>query len=96
MIRSSSLPPCAPRKILIPLEHSAQDHQRMNAYELAKVGASLVLEDSNLGENMFFEKIEKIMMDENLRMNMGQRINAFYHPNAASNIAEGVINLARE
>jgi UDP-N-acetylglucosamine--N-acetylmuramyl-(pentapeptide) pyrophosphoryl-undecaprenol N-acetylglucosamine transferase len=82
--------------ILIPLEHSAQDHQRMNAYELAKVGASLVLEESNLGENMFFEKIEKIMMDENLRMNMGQRINAFYHPNAAANIAEGIIELARE
>lgn len=79
--------------ILIPLEHSAQDHQRMNAYELAKVGGALVLEESNLGENIFFEKIEKIMKDENLKKNMAERISAFYHPNAADKIAEGVISL---
>lgn len=79
--------------ILIPLEHSAQDHQRMNAYELAKVGGALVLEESNLGENIFFEKIEKIMRDEDLKKNMAERISAFYHPQAADHIAEGVIEL---
>lgn len=82
--------------ILIPLEHSAQDHQRMNAYELAKVGGALVLEESNLGENIFFEKIEKIMKDENLKKNMAEKINAFYHPEAADNIAEGVIELGKK
>ena len=82
--------------ILIPLENSAQDHQRMNAYALAEVGGALVLEESNLGENMFFEEIEKILFNEELKKNMGERISAFYHPKAAENIADGVIELGRE
>lgn len=81
--------------VLVPLEHSAQDHQRMNAYEIAKVGGTLVLEESNLGENMFWEKIQKILFDEELKKNMGAKINAFYHPQAADNIAEGIIELGR-
>lgn len=82
--------------ILIPLEHSAQDHQRMNAYEIAKAGGTLVLEESNLGENIFFEKIEKILTNEELRSNMSKSVSAFYHPKAAQYIAEGLIELGSE
>ncbi|MFA5777415.1 MAG: undecaprenyldiphospho-muramoylpentapeptide beta-N-acetylglucosaminyltransferase [Parcubacteria group bacterium] len=82
--------------ILIPLEHSAQDHQRMNAYEIAKAGGTLVLEESNLGENIFFEKIEKILFDEELKKNMSHNISAFYHPNAAEYLADGLIELGRK
>lgn len=82
--------------ILIPLEHSAQDHQRMNAYEIAKAGGTLVLEESNLGENIFFEKIEKILFNEELKQNMSKNVSAFYHPQAAEYIAEGLIELGRE
>lgn len=82
--------------ILIPLDNSAQDHQRMNAYALAEVGGALVLEESNLGENIFFEKIEKILFDETLKKNMSERISAFYHPNAAEYIANGLIEMGRE
>jgi len=81
--------------ILIPLEHSAQDHQRMNAYEIAKAGGTLVLEESNLGENIFLEKIEKILFSEELKQNMSQNISAFYHPQAAEYIAEGLIELSK-
>jgi len=81
---------------LIPLEHSAQDHQRMNAYEIAKAGGTLVLEESNLGENIFFEKIEKILTNEELKDNMSRNVNAFYHPKAAQYIAEGLIELGSE
>jgi UDP-N-acetylglucosamine--N-acetylmuramyl-(pentapeptide) pyrophosphoryl-undecaprenol N-acetylglucosamine transferase len=82
--------------ILIPLEGSAQDHQRMNAYALAEIGGALVLEESNLGENIFFEKVEKILFDEELKKNMSEKISAFYHPQAAENLANGVIELGRE
>jgi UDP-N-acetylglucosamine--N-acetylmuramyl-(pentapeptide) pyrophosphoryl-undecaprenol N-acetylglucosamine transferase len=82
--------------ILIPIEKSAQDHQRMNAYEIAKVGGTLVLEEANLGENMLLEKIEKILFDEELKKNMAQNISAFYHPKAAEFIAEGLIDLGRK
>lgn len=82
--------------ILIPLENSAQDHQRMNAYALAEIGATLVLEESNLGENMLFQKTEKILFDESIRKDMSQKISAFYHPKAAEYIAEGIIELGSE
>ena len=79
--------------ILIPLENSAQDHQRMNAYSLAEVGGALVLEESNLSENIFFEKIEKILMSEEIKKNMSEKISAFYHPKAAEYLADGLIEL---
>ncbi len=81
--------------ILIPLESSANDHQRMNAYELAKIGAALVLDESNLGQHLLLEKIENIFSDENLSKQMTERIKTFYHPNAADTLANGVIELAR-
>lgn len=82
--------------ILIPLQNSAQNHQKMNAYSLAEVGGTLVLEESNLGENIFFEKIEKILFNEELKKEMSEKISAFYHPKAAEYIADGLIELGSE
>lgn len=81
--------------ILIPLGSSANDHQRMNAFALAKIGAAFVLEESNLGQHLLLEKIEKILNDDDLRSNMIAQIKTFYHSNAADVIANGVIELAR-
>ena len=82
--------------ILIPIEGAAQDHQRVNAYALAEIGGALVLEESNLGENILFERIEKILSNEELKKNMSEKISAFYHPNAAENLANGIIELGKE
>jgi UDP-N-acetylglucosamine--N-acetylmuramyl-(pentapeptide) pyrophosphoryl-undecaprenol N-acetylglucosamine transferase len=80
--------------ILIPLERSANNHQRMNAYEIAKVGGAIVLEETNLGEHMLFKKIEEILGNVELRKNMVEKIKAFYHPQASVHLAEGLIELA--
>jgi UDP-N-acetylglucosamine--N-acetylmuramyl-(pentapeptide) pyrophosphoryl-undecaprenol N-acetylglucosamine transferase len=80
--------------ILIPLESAANDHQAMNAYELARVGGALVLEESNLGEHILFDKINKLLDDPELCQNMGDKIRSFYHPEAAEKIAHGLIELA--
>lgn len=80
--------------ILIPLMTSANDHQRMNAFELAKIGGSLVLEEKNLTESILFGNIEKLLSNNKLRKEMSEKINVFYHPDAADKIAEGVIELA--
>ncbi len=89
----SEIAACGKPAILIPLDSSANDHQRMNAYELARVGGAAVLEENNLGAYTLLEKINKILGDENLRRTMGEKIRAFYHPNAAEHIAEGLIEL---
>ena len=39
--------------ILIPLQESANDHQRINAYEFAKTGAAVVIEEGNLLPGIF-------------------------------------------
>lgn len=82
--------------ILIPLPSAANDEQRMNAYEIARAGGALVLEESNLGENLFAGKIEELMNDSSLRERMSRAIRTFFHPDAARRIAEGIVSLIRE
>ena len=81
--------------ILIPISESANDHQRMNAYALAQIGAALVLEEANLGEHILLEKINYILNDNELQQNMVEKIKTFYHPTAADVIANGIIEIAR-
>ncbi len=76
--------------ILIPLMSSANNHQRMNAYSLAKVGGALVLEENNLGEHILMRKIEKLLNDLELRDRMKRNIATFYHPDASDKIIEGI------
>jgi UDP-N-acetylglucosamine--N-acetylmuramyl-(pentapeptide) pyrophosphoryl-undecaprenol N-acetylglucosamine transferase len=79
--------------ILVPLAIAANDEQRMNAYEIARIGGALVLEEGNLGENILLHKIEGLLKDESLRQKMGAAIRAFHHPQAADMIADGLLEL---
>ncbi|EKE11271.1 MAG: undecaprenyldiphospho-muramoylpentapeptide beta-N-acetylglucosaminyltransferase, partial [uncultured bacterium] len=81
--------------ILIPLEGSANDHQRMNAYSLAKLGACIVLDENNLGKNIFLSRIEEIMNNEELRQKLSKNIQSFYHPDATERIANGVLEMIK-
>lgn len=81
--------------ILIPISHSANDHQRMNAYALAQIGGALVLEETNLGEHILIKDIEKILNDNELHAGMVEKIKTFYHPNAAEMIANSLVEIAR-
>ena len=81
--------------ILVPLSGSANDHQRMNAYALAHIGAALVLEEANLVEHILIEKIENILNDSELRSAMTKEIKTFYHANAAEVIANSIVEIAR-
>jgi UDP-N-acetylglucosamine--N-acetylmuramyl-(pentapeptide) pyrophosphoryl-undecaprenol N-acetylglucosamine transferase len=81
--------------IIIPLESSANGHQRMNAYAVAKVGGCVVLEEGNLGENMLLGEIDKIMNKEELRNVLSLKIQAFHHPNATEKIALGVVGMIK-
>lgn len=81
--------------ILIPISESANDHQRMNAYALAQIGAALVLEEANLGEHILLEKINNVLNDEELQQHMIEHIKTFYHPTAAEVIANSIIEIAK-
>jgi len=79
--------------IIIPLANSANNHQQMNAFSLAKIGAAVVLEENNLGENLLLKTIGDIMLDEALRQKLSANIRSFYHADAADKIAEGVLGM---
>jgi len=81
--------------ILIPLEGSANDHQRMNAYSLAKIGACVVLEENNLGESLLLGKIDEILENEELKKKLEENIKVFFHPEAAERIAEGILGMIK-
>lgn len=81
--------------ILIPIAESANDHQRMNAYALARIGAAIVIEETNLGEHMLIDNINKIFNDDELRRVMVEKIKTFYHPNAPEIISNSLVEIAR-
>lgn len=82
--------------IFVPLTHSANDHQSMNAYEIAKIGGALVMEESNLGSNLLIEKIDELLQQKELRTQLQQKIKAFYYPDAAKKITAGIIKMMEE
>ncbi len=82
--------------IFVPLKRSANDHQRMNAFEIAKIGGALVMEEQNIGENLLTEKIEELLTAKELRTQMQEKIATFYHPDAAQKIAAGIVKMMEE
>lgn len=82
--------------VLVPLVGSANDHQAMNAYNVARAGGALVLEEDNLGQSLFLEKIKQILHDRELRRKLQEHIVQFYHDDAAAVIAAGVIKMIEE
>lgn len=81
--------------ILIPLQSAANNHQRMNAYALARLGACIVLEEGNLGENLLMSRIDEVMLNQELRDKLSKNIKVFYHPDATERIAQGVLGMIK-
>lgn len=80
--------------ILIPLSESANDHQRVDAYEFAKNGAAVVIEEANLLPGIFFSQLKNILTDNDLRAKMSAASSAFFIPGAAEKIADGLIAMS--
>jgi UDP-N-acetylglucosamine--N-acetylmuramyl-(pentapeptide) pyrophosphoryl-undecaprenol N-acetylglucosamine transferase len=81
--------------ILIPLASAANNHQYMNAFEIAKLGGAVVMEEGNLGDHIFLDKIKQILSNEALRNQMKEKIAQFYHPDAAQKIVAGIQMMLR-
>ncbi len=82
--------------ILIPLASAANNHQYMNAFEIARLGGAIVLEEGNLGRHVFLEKIKKLLHDEELIVQMSKKAFQFYHPDAASKIVSGIMKMMKK
>jgi len=81
--------------IFVPIAQGLSD-QYMNAYEIAKIGGALVLEEQNLGGKLLMEKIEKLLHNKELRTQLQEKIHTFYHEEATKNIVAGIVKMIDE
>ena len=79
--------------IVIPITESQGDHQRKNAYNYARVGAGIVLEESNLTPHLLVSEIDRIAGNASERIGMKHAAEKFFKPDAARKIAEKVLEI---
>lgn len=82
--------------IIIPITDSNGDHQRRNAFNYARSGACIVIEESNLSPHIFLSEIERLHSLPEIRKKMSEKAKVFFKPNAARTIAEEIIKIAEE
>jgi UDP-N-acetylglucosamine--N-acetylmuramyl-(pentapeptide) pyrophosphoryl-undecaprenol N-acetylglucosamine transferase len=80
--------------ILIPLSESANDHQRVDAYEFAATGAAIVIEEENLLPGIFFSQLTSVLVNADLRATMSAASSAFFIPGAADKIADELMKMS--
>ncbi|MCA9353057.1 UDP-N-acetylglucosamine--N-acetylmuramyl-(pentapeptide) pyrophosphoryl-undecaprenol N-acetylglucosamine transferase [Patescibacteria group bacterium] len=80
--------------IIIPITHSQGNHQIKNAYNYAREGACIVIEENNLSEQLLVFEINRIFDDPNIIKNMKEGAKRFAIPDAAKNIAEEIVSIA--
>ncbi|OGY41543.1 MAG: undecaprenyldiphospho-muramoylpentapeptide beta-N-acetylglucosaminyltransferase, partial [Candidatus Buchananbacteria bacterium RBG_13_39_9] len=85
---------CGKPSIIIPLPNSASDHQKENAFEYARSGATVVFEQANLTPNLFLGEITRLINNPELLQKMSACAKSFAKPAAARKIAEELINLS--
>lgn len=79
--------------VVIPITETNHDHQRKNAYNYARAGAGVVIEEKNLTPHILMNEIDRIITDINLSNHMKKSAKEFYKPDAAHKIARKVIEI---
>ena len=79
--------------IIIPIANHVGDHQRKNAFAYARAGAATVIEEANIGPNIIFSEIDRLMKDDEKRKLMKESALAFAKTDAAEKIAEQIISI---
>lgn len=82
--------------IIIPLNNSAQNHQRENAYSYARTGAGEVIEESNLTPHLLLSEIKLLLEDKKRMEIMKEAAKNFTQPKAARQIARELLSLSLE
>ncbi len=80
--------------IIIPIPEDVSSDQRKNAFTFARMGATVVVEQSNLTKSIFLSEITKLMEDEEKRKELGENARKFAKVDSAEKIARGIINIA--
>jgi len=85
---------CGKPALLIPIAESANGHQRANAYEFAKTGGGIVIEEENLFPGVFMNQLKNLLRNPGVLDKMSNASKTFFKPNAKRIIAEELVGLA--
>ncbi len=77
--------------IIIPITNSHGDHQRKNAFNYARAGGCVVIEEANLSTNILLQEIDRIISNPELQKEMKANAEAFSGGDAALTIAEELV-----
>jgi UDP-N-acetylglucosamine--N-acetylmuramyl-(pentapeptide) pyrophosphoryl-undecaprenol N-acetylglucosamine transferase len=80
--------------IIIPITESNGNHQIKNAYNYAREGGCVVIEENNLSAKLLIFEIDRINNNEEIREEMKKGARNFSIPEAAENIAEEILGIA--
>jgi UDP-N-acetylglucosamine--N-acetylmuramyl-(pentapeptide) pyrophosphoryl-undecaprenol N-acetylglucosamine transferase len=80
--------------IFVPFPAAADDHQNVNARALERVGAAVVVEQSNLDAAYLVDTVAAVIGDARRLQSMSAAAKSLAHPKAVEEIAEMVVQLA--
>lgn len=80
--------------IIIPLKSSHAGHQIKNAYNYAREGACIVIEENNMGDQLLIFEINRIITDQKIRTEMRKGAQRFAIEGAGRKIAEEIVGIA--
>jgi UDP-N-acetylglucosamine--N-acetylmuramyl-(pentapeptide) pyrophosphoryl-undecaprenol N-acetylglucosamine transferase len=81
--------------VLVPSPNVAEDHQTKNAMALVEKGAAVMIEDIQAKEKLFTVSLQLLRDNQKLKT-MSENIAKLAKPNAASDIAKIVLELAKK
>ncbi len=81
--------------IIIPITNSNGNHQHKNAYNYARSGSCIVLDETNLTPHVLVAEIDKLINNKEKLAQMKSSALAFATPLAAEKIAQEAINIAQ-
>jgi len=79
--------------IIIPITNSISNHQRNNAYSYARSGAAVVIEESNLSDNILVSEVNRIIGNKNENEKMRKSAKEFSKIDAAEKIAREIMHI---
>jgi len=80
--------------IVIPYPHAHKDHQTENAYNYARAGAGIVIEENNLSDELLISEINRIYDDKETRQKLINGAREFRSKKAERILAEEISTIA--
>lgn len=80
--------------IVITIEESNGDHQRENAFNYARSGAAIVIEENNLTPKLLVREVSRLVADESGRAAMSRAARSFFRKDAGTVIAREIVEIA--